>query len=157
MRINMTNLFVANICGWLCLKHNLHHTYTHCDTILLCCIMLLHLGDFSLSLSFTQFFTFMIFRNNETSEARDARLDSKRINTATARRSQSPTTSRHKRTAATAARSKLREQLSPEESQEEKKRNTLSRALKRKTMPEDQSAEIRQNDADRKRKKANQR
>ena len=99
----------------------------------------------------------MGFRNNETSEATASRLDQDRLATAAARRSQSPTTSRGKRAAATAAMSQMREQLSPEETQEEKKRNTLSKALKRKAMPEDQSAEIRQNDADRKRKKANQR
>ena len=99
----------------------------------------------------------MVFRNDETSEARASRLDQDRLATAAARRSQSPTTSRGKRAAATAAMSQMREQLSPEETQEEKKRNTLSKALKRKAMPEDQSAEIRQNDADRKRKKANQR
>ena len=75
------------------------------------------------------------------------------MNIAAARRSQSPTTSRGTRAAATAARAQLRKQSSPEKSQEEKKRNTLSRALKRKTMQEDQAAEIRQNDADRKRKK----
>ena len=95
----------------------------------------------------------MVFRNDETSEARASRLDQDRLATAAARRSQSPTTSRGKRAAATAAMSQMREQLSPEETQEEKKRNTLSKALKRKAMPEDQSAEIRQNDADRKRKK----
>ena len=75
----------------------------------------------------------MVFRNNETSEARASRLDQDRLATAAARRSQSPTTSRGTRAAATAARAQLRKQASPEESQEEKRRNTLSRALKRKT------------------------
>ena len=83
-------------------------------------------------------------------------MDQDRLDTAEARRNQSPTTSRDKRAAATTARSKLREQLSleesqdkraaattarsklreqlsPEESQEEKKKNALSKALKRKT------------------------
>ena len=99
----------------------------------------------------------MVFRDNEMSEARASRLDQKRLATAAARRSQSPTTSRGKRAAATAAMSQLRKQRSPEKSQEEKRINTLSKALKRKAMPKNQSAEIRQNDADRKRKKANQR
>ena len=67
------------------------------------------------------------------SEARASRLDQDRLATAAARRSQSPTTSRGTRAAATAARAQLRKQASPEESQEEKRRNTLSRALKRKT------------------------
>ena len=75
----------------------------------------------------------MGFRNNETSEATASRLDQDRLATAAARRSQSPTTSRGTRAAATAARAQLRKQASPEESQEEKRRNTLSRALKRKT------------------------
>ena len=60
-------------------------------------------------------------------------------------------------TAATAARAQLRKQKSPEESQEEKRANTISRALKRKAMPEDQTAEINIKKADSKRKKANQR
>ena len=84
-------------------------------------------------------------------------MDQKRLDTAEARRNQSPTTSRDKRAAATTAMSKLREQSSPEESQEEKRANTLSRALKRKAMPEDQTAEINRKKADSKRKKANQR
>ena len=91
------------------------------------------------------------------SEATASRLLTAKLNIAAARRSQSPTTSRGTRAAATAARAQLRKQVSPEKSQEEKRTNTLSKALKRKTMPEDQSVEIRQNDADRKRKKANQR
>ena len=99
----------------------------------------------------------MVFRDNEMSEATVSRLLTAKLNIAAARRSQSPTTSRGTRAAATAARAQLRKQSSPEKSQEEKKRNTLSRALKRKTMQEDQAAEIRQNDADHKRKKANQR
>ena len=99
----------------------------------------------------------MGFRNNETSEATASRLDQDRLATAAARRSQSPTTSRGTRAAATAARAQLRKQLSPEKSAEIRQTNTMYNALKRKTMPEDQSAEIRQNDADRKRKKANQR
>ena len=84
-------------------------------------------------------------------------MDQDRLDTAEARRNQSPTTSRDKRAAATTARSKLREQLSPEESQEEKRANTLSRALKRKAMPEDQKDEINRKKADFQRKKANQR
>ena len=74
-----------------------------------------------------------ISRGNESPDRRKIRLDQDRLDTAEARRNQSPTTSRDKRAAATTARSKLREQLSPEESQEEKKKNTLSKALKRKT------------------------
>ena len=99
----------------------------------------------------------MVFRNNETSEARASRLDQKRLATADSRRSQSPSTSRGTRAAATAARAQLRKQKSPEESQEEKRANTLSRALKRKAMPEDQTAEINRKKADSQRKKANQR
>ena len=99
----------------------------------------------------------MVFRDNETSEATASRLLTDKLNTAAARRSQSPTTSRGTRAAATAARAQLRKQKSPEESQEEKRANTLSRALKRKAMPEDQTAEINRKKADSKRKKANQR
>ena len=99
----------------------------------------------------------MVFRNDESSEARASRLDQKRLATAAARRSQSPTTSRGKRAAATAAMSQLRKQRSPEKSQEEKRANTLSRALKRKAMPEDQKDEINRKKADSQRKKANQR
>ena len=76
----------------------------------------------------------MVFRNNEMSEARASRLDQDRLATAMARRSQSPTTSRGTRAAATAARAQLRKQLSPEK-----------------------TAEIRKNDANRQRNKANQR
>ena len=76
----------------------------------------------------------MIFRNNETSEATDLRLETARLNIAAARRSQSPTTSRGTRAAATAARAQCRKQLSPEK-----------------------STEIRQKNADRQRRKANQR
>ena len=72
-------------------------------------------------------------RANESPVRRKIRLDQDRLDTAEARRNQSPTTSRDKRAAATTAMSKLREQSSPEESQEEKKKNTLSKALKRKT------------------------
>ena len=99
----------------------------------------------------------MVFRDNEMSDGTASRLLTAKLNIAAARRSQSPTTSRGTRAAATAARAQLRKQLSPEKSQEEKRTNTLSKALKRKTMPEVKSAEIRKNDADRKRKKANQR
>ena len=99
----------------------------------------------------------MVFRDNEMSEATVSRLLTAKLNIAAARRSQSPTTSRGTRAAATAARAQLRKQLSPEKSAEIRQTNTMYNALKRKTMPEDQSAEIRQNDADRKRKKANQR
>ena len=84
-------------------------------------------------------------------------MDQDQLDTAKARRSQSPTTSRGTRAAATAAMSKFREQQSPEESQEEKEKNTLSKALKRKMMPEDQKAKISRKNADSQRKKANQR
>ena len=76
----------------------------------------------------------MVFRNNETSDATDSRLETAKLNIAAARRSQSPTTSRGTRAAATAARAQLRKQLSPEK-----------------------TAEIRKNDANRQRNKANQR
>ena len=77
---------------------------------------------------------FMGFRNNETSEATASRLDQDRLATAAARRSQSPSSSRGTRAAATAARAQCRKQLSPEK-----------------------STEIRQKNADRQRRKANQR
>ena len=67
------------------------------------------------------------------SEATASRLLTAKLNIAAARRSQSPTTSRSTRVAATAARAELRKQLSPEKSKEIKRTNTLSRALKRKT------------------------
>ena len=76
----------------------------------------------------------MGFRNNETSEATASRLDQDRLATAAARRSQSPTTSRGTRAAATAARAQLRKQASPEK-----------------------TAEINRKKADSQRKKANQR
>ena len=76
----------------------------------------------------------MVFRDNEMSEARASRLLKDKLNTAAARRSQSPTTSRGTRAAATAARAQCRKQLSPEK-----------------------STEIRQKNADRQRRKANQR
>ena len=76
----------------------------------------------------------MVFRNDETSEARASRLDQDRLATAAARRSQSPTTSRGTRAAATAARAQLRKQASPEK-----------------------TAEINRKKADSQRKKANQR
>ena len=75
----------------------------------------------------------MIFRDNEMSEATASRLLTAKLNIAATRRSQSPTTSRGTRAAATAARAQLRKQLSPEKSQEIKRTNTLSKALKRKT------------------------
>ena len=75
----------------------------------------------------------MVFRDNEMSEATASRLLTAKLNIAAARRSQSPTTSRGTRAAATAARAQLRKQLPPENSQEIKRTNTLSRALKRKT------------------------
>ena len=91
------------------------------------------------------------------SEATASRLLTAKLNIAAARRSQSPTTSRGTRAAATAARAQLRKQRSPEKSQEEKRTNTLSKALKRKAMPEDQTAKINRKKADSQRKKANQR
>ena len=54
--------------------------------------------------------SFMVFRNNETSEARASRLDQDRLATAAARRSQSPSSSRGTRAAAAAARAQLRKQ-----------------------------------------------
>ena len=99
----------------------------------------------------------MVFRDNETLEATASRLETAKLNIAAARRSQSPTTSRGTRAAATAAMSKFREQQSPEESQVEKEKNTLSKALKRKMMPEDQKAKISKKKADSKRRMANQR
>ena len=99
----------------------------------------------------------MIFRDNEMSEATASRLLTAKLNIAATRRSQSPTTSRGTRAAATAARAQLRKQLSPEKSAEIRQTNTMYNALKRKTMPEDQSSEIRQKNADRQRRKANQR
>ena len=99
----------------------------------------------------------MVFRDNEMSEATASRLLTAKLNIAAARRSQSPTTSRGTRAAATAARAQLRKQLTPEKSAEIRQTNTLYNAFKRKKMPEDQSTEIRQKDADRHRRKANQR
>ena len=76
----------------------------------------------------------MVFRDNEMSEARASRLLKDKLNTAAARRSQSPTTSRGTRAAATAARAQLRKQASPEK-----------------------TAKINRKKADSQRKKANQR
>ena len=84
-------------------------------------------------------------------------MEKRRADYANSTRNQSPSTSRVKRAAATAAKARLRAMLSPEKSQEEKEKNTLSRALKRKVMPEHQKAEISRKDADSQRKKANQR
>ena len=73
-------------------------------------------------------------RANESPVRRKIRLDQDRLDTAEARRNQSPTTSRDKRAAATAARAQLRKQASPEK-----------------------TAEINRKKADSQRKKANQR
>ena len=54
----------------------------------------------------------MVFRDNETLEATASRLETAKLNIAAARRSQSPTTSKSARAAATAARAELRKQLS---------------------------------------------
>ena len=76
----------------------------------------------------------MVFRDNELSEVTASRLLTAKLNIAAARRSQSPTTSRGTRAAATAARAQSRKQLSPEK-----------------------TAEINRKKADSQRKKANQR
>ena len=81
---------------------------------------------------------FLICRDNESSEQRASRLDNTRA-------------------AARLATEKWREQLSPEQSQEEKEKNTRSRAESRQVLSEDQKTEIRRKDADAKRTKANQR
>ena len=76
----------------------------------------------------------MVSRDNEMSEATASRLLTAKLNIAAARRSQSPTTSRGTRAAATAARAQLRKQASPEK-----------------------TAKINRKKADSQRKKANQR